>query len=218
MTKQTSRRSFMRNSAVLYTGAVFFANSLALSQTSLAQTTGQTITTGRLPLFKIPEMDMQQLATYELVPTNLSRAMIAGGSIGEDLVRYGVYFNASVVDPVTRTLAAIRTAAQTQCDYVKRLYIYHARTVLQMDEGIIKGAATDSVGALSSKHQAMVAYIDESIANGRASDEVYFNFKDQYTDQEVATITLWVGYVWQQISYAVNMDVPLDDRLKQISV
>jgi alkylhydroperoxidase family enzyme len=219
MAEQNSRRKFMQNGVVLGSGALLLAHSLALPQAALAAAKKNGASELRLAMAEISQMDASQLAVYEMVPTNLTRSMMIGGSIGRDLAKYSLYFNNSVVDPVTRVLTLIRTAVRTNCDYVTRLYVYHARKILELDDKVVRGAlATGTNEALTPKQQVLMTYIDQSIENGRASDEAYFAFKDQFNDQEVASITLLMGYGWQMASYAVNMNVPLDEHLRSVQI
>jgi len=165
-----------------------------------------------LPLEKMPAKTQQMIQGDG--PTNSLNInkMIAHA---ETSVRHYMRLGSALLsqlqlDPVLRELSILRVA--TLCDsYYERLQHERiARTVGMSEEKIQQVRTQIHEPCFSELEQLVLQYTDEVTTNVKSTDETFYKLTGQFSDREIAELTLVIGFYNMVARFLENTEVQME--------
>ena len=118
-----------------------------------------------------------------------------------------------------RELVRIRASQLNGCAYCVDMHSKDARAIGETEQRVYTLPAWREAPFYSDRERAALAWTDSltRIAETHAPDEIYAEVKAQFSDQEIADLTVAIGMIntWNRISIGLRSEHPHDKPARQ---
>lgn len=146
---------------------------------------------------------------YERFQANAIRAALLCPANIESYIGLGGSFRKANLSDFDREFVILRLAKLSECGYEIMQHTHLAQSV-GITPDILDKLLYDKGNILDSKQNALLNYVDACFFHVKASDGVFFSLKQYYADEQLATLTLLIGFYWMTAVLVENLEVPLD--------
>ncbi len=160
----------------------------------------------------LPNLDKLSAALkhqYSRFPANVIKTLLLCPTSVESFISLGRSFRNADISDFDREFVILRTARLCECEYE---VLQHEHLAIQagISSAIVDKILRDTSTRLDERLNALLNFVDGCCRNIKASDEVFFSLKRFYTDRQLATLTLLVGFYTMTAIFVRNLGTPLD--------